>query len=695
MTRAQSTEDESRMFDDYADNRAVGDVIGSSLSGGIVRHGVDVEGVIGIDNGALRIRPLVRPGWGRSGISYGQFSRRNGLSFALWIANGHNTSQAEPPIESLHARMRRWALGSETDRPYTRVMRWIGSRQRKLFWRTLLQWLRTNSRLFRSSRIDENLALGWFSIEAPTAPTVQGHALVMHALGAECGELWASVAGVEQRTVPGLQNVPLYFLVVLRDQGAAYYVSTIPKVPSIPAWPLMKLIAIDPSGVGPSMFAGIHQSVLGQIGFRVDTRVQASRVEVISEFESWFGSADGADTLSGVGSLDASVADTGQQWLIAEGAFARTENGVVGAAASNLAILMLQRPIGFVRVQVRTTYEPGTAAIIWRAINEDNYWCFEVGTHSCHLWVKERGRLCKLPGTRMHRLEPSTENSVQIADDGQNIRLYLNSALVYSSELSDARLAHGQGVGIQAVGGSSVVLSRFEAHPREIRVPESVILEPPWLAEGREIVVRDDFDRAPSDLEGTITSHGQQRWSRSIGSGQLWLTGERSVRVRASVQRPSPGRTAYTVPWSSTSLADVTVNITPPGRRRGEGEQGRGGLIFWQDERNYITLSLWMNDSYGFSVSSFFYIDGYEELYDAVWTNIGQRVHWGVPFDFRVVFDGNHYMASVNSEPVLHRALTDVYPDQESLSIRRVGMVANWEWGNDTGSLFREFVGRA
>jgi hypothetical protein len=59
-----------------------------------------------------------------------------------------------------------------------------------------------------------------------------------------------------------------------------------------------------------------------------------------------------------------------------------------------------------------------------------------------------------------------------------------------------------------------------------------------------------------------------------------------------------------------------------------------------------------------------------------------------------VVFDGVQYLVFVNDEPVLMRALTDVYPNFNRLTINRVGILANWEWGNDTGSVFNQFVAR-
>ncbi|MEB3337939.1 MAG: hypothetical protein VKJ46_10780, partial [Leptolyngbyaceae bacterium] len=138
------------------------------------------------------------------------------------------------------------------------------------------------------------------------------------------------------------------------------------------------------------------------------------------------------------------------------------------------------------------------------------------------------------------------------------------------------------------------------------------------------------------------------------------------------------------------------VRIPPPGTGRHQDQKGRGGLIFWQDDHNYITVSTWLDDWYqGASISSFFYLKGFEELYDAVWTNVGSRVYWGIPYLLRVVFDGLHFRAYVNQDPVLYRALTDVYKHTKPLSINRVGIVANWEWGDDTGSIFSDFIAKA
>jgi hypothetical protein len=149
------------------------------------------------------------------------------------------------------------------------------------------------------------------------------------------------------------------------------------------------------------------------------------------------------------------------------------------------------------------------------------------------------------------------------------------------------------------------------------------------------------------------------------------------------------------VPWQHPGFADLEVTITPPGTGRGQGEHGLCGFIFWQDRDNYITVNIWVSDKYdGASISCFFQVDGFEDLYDAIWTNVGSRVTFGVPMRLRMAFDGTQYLVFVDDEPVLYRALKDVYAHYRPFSINRVGLLANWEWGRDTGSVFNDFVGR-
>ena len=73
----------SLLSDVFAEDIPLGGVVGSVGPRGARRGGVDVEGRIGADNGALRIKPLARPGWGREGVAYGPFQRQPGLVLGL------------------------------------------------------------------------------------------------------------------------------------------------------------------------------------------------------------------------------------------------------------------------------------------------------------------------------------------------------------------------------------------------------------------------------------------------------------------------------------------------------------------------------------------------------------------------------------------------------------------------------------
>jgi hypothetical protein len=684
------------LLDRFADDRAFGKVVGTQATTGPQRGGIDIERVIGIDHGALRFRPLLKTGWGRCGVAYGPFERRNGRTLGIFMLNGHNTSQAEHLADGLRLRLWRWALGTEVDDSLTRLSRLLRSRQKRYLWRRLRQWVMTGTRFRHVHTLDDNLALGWFPAEVPPDPLGQGNAFVMHALGPECGDLRARVGLNLLRAVRGVQNVPIYYFVVLRKQGAAYYAASIPRVPGFAVHRSMRPLAIDAFTTDPSVYAGIHQSVLGQIGFRVDTRVYCAQVIDVPAFESWYGSAHSADSLRGVGPLDASVAEVGGRWHVLEGHFVRTGDGLVGEASKNVAWLDTDAPAGLVHLLVGTTdARHATVGIMWRVMDRDNYWCLELDGCYCRLSIVRDGVWNRFPPSREHRLAPNSTNSLQVSDDGENIRLYLNGDLLFGTTFSDPRLQDATGIGVRVTGDAAcVTLSSVEVHGRNIPIPDEFDLGERLLGAGARILVSDDFAGSPGDLVGRVTSIGGKAWQRLIGLGCVRVDGAGSAKVQGTVADPCPGRTAFAIGWANPRFADVTVTITPPGTQRGNRERSRAGLIFWQDANNYITLSVFVDDWYGTSIAAFFQVDGFEELYDAVWTNVGKRIHWGVPYEFRVVFDGQRFLAFVDGEPVLYRALSDIYSDWERLDVRAVGIVANWEWGNDTGSVFRNFIAR-
>lgn len=690
---------ETRDFIDYFHDDCVpGGVVGRANADGVVRKGNDVERVISIDNGALRIQPLLKPGWGRAGIAYGPYKRANGLTFAVFILNGHNTSQVGNLMQSLVRRIGRWAKGSETNSITDRMLHLLLRGNKRRLVREVRRWAWLNRQPPEGSGgLDENLAVGWFGRAVPADPLVEGNAFVMHAAGAENGELWVNASDRPLPALRGVQNIPIYYVVVLRERGAAYYAASLADAHGLGELPSLRPLAIDACHDEEIVYAGLYQSVLGQIGFRVDSRVYSAEVARINSLNTWYGTAHAADRLSGSGSLIDTPADVGGAWVLHAGMFERTQHGATPRDRDSLAVLDPGTPAGLIHVLVRSTADDTSASIIWRFKDKENYWCLNVSRHACTLALTIEGRSADLAAAEGNFLQTNKANAVQILDNGDTIELCLNSCRLFGASIADTRLSEATGVGLRSAVApeGELFYSHVEAHPRIVPCPERLKLPTPWREQGDHVHVRDHFIGPIGTLGGRETPTGEA-WERVIGSGQFEVSGESSVKVRASVRDPNPGRTAYTVPWTASEFADVVVTMTPPGDGRGHGENGRSGLVFWQDADNYIVINSWLEDTYkGASISSFFHLNGFEEIYDAVWTNVGARIVWGRPYHLRVVFDGVRYIAYINDEPVLFRALTDVYPNLPRLAINRVGIAANWEWGNDTGTTFTDFIARS
>ncbi|CDN12642.1 hypothetical nucleotide-binding protein [Richelia intracellularis] len=138
---------------------------------------------------------MVTAGWGKQGIAYGPYARTNGLAFAVLLVNCHNTSQSER-IKSIKERLHRWLIGSETEKPLDRFWHWLKSPQKRWTARQFWWWIRTApefSKYFNVPQLDENLAIGWFPQEVPENPLSEGNGFIIHATGAENGEVWTNV----------------------------------------------------------------------------------------------------------------------------------------------------------------------------------------------------------------------------------------------------------------------------------------------------------------------------------------------------------------------------------------------------------------------------------------------------------------------------------------------------------------------
>ncbi|MBX3376951.1 MAG: hypothetical protein KF678_08110 [Phycisphaeraceae bacterium] len=679
--------------DTFSDPRSRGSVVGSPVldARGGMRLGVDVERVMSIDHGKLRIEPLARPGWGRAGIAYGPYQRVAGLALAVKIDNGHNMSQT-CQLRSWIRQTVRWFRGSETDPPYVRLLRWVGHRPRMTFARKLHRWYESRTRSRPLPTIRENLAVGFFPSPAPTDPLPTGNGLGVHASEVhDNGELWAGVRDRCVSACTSLQNLTMYYIVVLREQGAVYYAASLPGAHAVGGYPEMRPVAVDPFNVDRELYAGVHQAVLGEIGFTMDTRVHGVRVADLGES---FHTGHAADGLLGEGPLEGSPAAIGGSWR-GEG-FERTAAGVRAVGPSAIAWIETGLPSGLTHVMITPAAASRPPGVAFRMKDRNNLWAFFADDLGSRLAVCLAGEW-KTIAEGGPPLVAGRPSSVQVLDDGKEFTISVDGVMAFGKRIADLRLGAETRAGLigQAADGESR-LRDFEAHPRQVPMPTVLDMGPPWKAEGTQIRVRDLFTGPNSDLARHETTYGGREWRHDIGRGTFEITGNGSARVNASIGVPSPGRTVYTIPWDEPDFADVDVEMTPPGTRRGETHRGRSGFVFWQDRLNYFMINLWLHDNLETtSISTFFCINGFDDLYDAIWTCTGPvRMTWGVPFRLRAVFDGDNFLIRVNGEPVLYRSLSDVYPREPRMKINRVGLLANWEWGTDTGTVFRDFIVR-
>jgi hypothetical protein len=681
------------LTDTFAEDHRPGTVIGTRTEGGVERLGCDVERCIAIDHGALRFQPLITPGWGRQGVAYGPFRRQDGLVVAVAITNGHNTSQGTRLPDSIAQRLRRWLLGPGIDPWPARVKALVLGPRRKRLLRRFIWWLRSSRRFYMLPDFNDNLAVGWFTGPTPKDPLRDGCCFVVRAAEGDNGELRTRVAGGCLSAFRQLQNLRVYYVVALRERGAIYYAAALDDAHALPALPRLRPIAIDPFNDDNALYAGIHQCVLGQIGFRVDTRVHSVQIEKISEFAS-LGTAQAGDRLCGEGILEGQ-AERGGSWRSFEGTLIRTLRGAKAAGPSEaIALVVPAASSGLVHAVIETSDRPAEAGLVWRATGAGDHWAVMASEQGCRLERVQNGIATVVAKNEECRLRQNSEHSLQILDTGSELACYLDGRRLFEKRI-DRSCGDAPGVGIRLAPGDTC-LRAFEAHAREVPLPDRIAFAPSWARVGCDVKLADDFSGQCADLDGRSLPAGKGRWERTLGRGVLSLENASCAKVRAAVDNPNPGRTFYTVPWKDGRFADLEIVITPPGTGRGEGQNCRGGLVFWQDQDNYLSFTAYLDDAYnGASVAVFTKRHGFEELYDAVWTMVADKITWGRPFRLRVTFDGDNFFILLDGEPILQRALKDLYPEDQALRITRVGLAVNWEWGDDTGSSFGNFRARA
>jgi len=669
------------MDDDFAAPTPRGKVVGSPSPSGHRRLGADKEGVLSVDHGALRLSPLIVPGWGRAAVTYGPIDPQPGLGVSVLVLNAHNAADTLP-TGPFGRRVARWLLGNRVDTLPARLLRWPGAPRREAPTRRLRRWW--HRRRLEGVTPDESLAVGLFAAPGD-GPSRGDHAFVVRTAGPANGELTVRVAGADLPVVASLQNLPMLYVVLVTASGTLYAVSSLAGAEGTAPYPLMRPLAIDASTARPPAYAGVQQRVVDQEGFSNDTRVYGIRGAVVAEAGAWCSTATAADRLTGEGPLDGRPAERGGRWDVVDGEVALGPDGLAGSGA---AMLHTDVALGLVKVTVDLG-DHGRAGLAWRRAGDQDLDELVLDRGAGLLAVRVGARTEQVP------LPPPALGGptlLQVCDTGRGLSVAGDGR--HLVQLPDLSLpGPGDRIGIRTDAGARVI--DFETHARAVPVPDLLRIPPPHPAPGARVVVDETFSSVADDLNG-YSGDGDREWRRTSGSGRFEVDPDVGARAVATARTPLPSRTAYTIPWSDPTGADLAVTIRPPGSRRGEGHACRAGVVFVQDDRTHLIVNTWLDDGYGgASISSFPRLGGLEDVYDAVWTNVGDRISWGRPFELRVVFDGARFLASVDGEPVLYRAIDDFYPGAAPLRLTSVGLVTNWEWGEDTGSSFRRFTARA
>ncbi|MGE0600060.1 MAG: hypothetical protein AB7J35_09660 [Dehalococcoidia bacterium] len=684
LTPALSKNRRTDAHAEFGERLQAGKVIGSPYRSGSGRRlGVDAEKLMSTDGESLRIGNPLHPGWGRHAYSLGPIRPTAGSWISTTILNGHNSSQGGLLGETLRQRFKRWMKGAEAEPWMSRMLKWTWrGDKREALW-LFRKWWQMSRDAARDDfvQMDENLAFGWMP-EATGGTPNEGACFVMRAAEANNGELCIADRNGYRPTVRRVTNVPITYFTAIRGDEVAFFAGTTMRgVPTLPALPMVRQLSVVPlANLRREAFACIQQGALGQVGFVSASQVYGVLSGESERFSSPGGTALFADALRGEGT----AADFGRPWQI-EGQLSRTDEGLA-SDSSGAAVLELAKAAGFLRVVV-DRHGDGEAELRWRCSESGDGCAVRIGSKiSFSEWRSGEwfeAASAELPEGSLHDL--------QILDDGRRIRALVDGQDALG-EFESTFCSSETGIRL-VVYGSGIALRDLEIQPREIRLPDEAMVRAPVAAEARTLRILDSFTGARVPLDGRACETASVGvWELTTGHGQINVEDPKGACVDGTPGRPISDRTSYTLPWPHSGSTALEILVTPPGERRGEGANGRAGVVFWQDDDNYFIVSTWLDDGYdGASISAFFRIGGTEEIYNAVWTNVGSRVSWGNDYRLRVTFDGNHFVASVDEEPVLVRALTDVKPKWPNLTVNRVGICANWEWGLDAGSVFREF----
>ncbi len=647
--------------DRFLDDRLPGAVVGSTgvptagaSTPGPLRSGVDVEGSISIHHGEARLGPIAEPGFGRQGLAYGPVERRAGRTLVVVLRHSHQNAHVD-----LARQGRREML--------TRAVRTL-----------------PRPRLLPPVPA-ENLVVGFAPDHVVADPAAGGHLFSVAPAGWINGELGVRLDGGRAVFRRGVQELPLALVIRLGEHGARFYAASVPDTPGFAGAPRLRPVAATRHGDADLLYGGIWQSVHGEAGHQLASHVSA--VDIV-DVEDWADPTCDAlldETLAGGANSDEGEVVT------------RTLSEPAGLVAVTIVTGPRFVAGGHLEVVVRASADGRTG---WRIRLDPDGARLDRLDPSIGTDVATGERGARTVATSPRSLVAAAHAALQILDDGHELHIALDGEPLFGSPAAaDRDDAEQRTIVLVRSSGVDATFETVEAHPRVIDAPPELDLTPFWDERGEQDAWRECFAGPAGELGATVLDSGRS-WRRVLGTGSFDVLGPLrgpGLVVRADRHHPNPDRTVYATAWHDPDFADVSVGILPPGRARSQGEGCRGGLCFFQDADNYAVLNLWIDDSpnhNGSAVSMFVRMRGHERDIDAPWTNIGRRATWGRPVRLRASSDGDRVMVWLDDEPVLFRRLRDIIPTAPKLQLTHVGIVANREWGDDTGSVFTELVAR-
>ena len=293
-----------------------------------------------------------------------------------------------------------------------------------------------------------------FRASLPSTPFRMAMDIVIRAAEGENGELCIRLG---DRCLPAfrcLKDLQIQYIVALRERGAVYYAASMDGAHGLAATPNMRPIAVDPYDDTPIIYAGVFQSVLGQIGFRADTRVRHLKVRSIPELTG----GDHvlfSDRLITGGTLRAG-------WTNHVGDISISHLGAAARSQKAFATIGVSGPIGLIHANVRLAADSGSVGLAWRIRDARNYMLITLSAQGCSLDRVSNGDTIRILTDQLKSLVPGNTHSFQILDGHGTLSAYLDGDILFDRWVDepDATPANGIGIAFSGAGAAGCAIWR-------------------------------------------------------------------------------------------------------------------------------------------------------------------------------------------------------------------------------------------